>query len=370
MGLTQTGQVSDLSLGAAIPVVPAPPDNGAGTTVSDGWLRSQEYADRAFNAAQTYLNNLQYAATGFSVPAIDPHLLTLNLDISQFDSLLATAPVAPGNNFDFAEIPYSANLLTDLRARLLEWVDGTSTGILPSVEQAIYDRGRSRQVVATNRKSQEAVRSFAMRGFPKPPGALSTELQEAAQEAQNADVSLNRDIIIKQAELEQSNRRFSFEQAWKVEEGAIAYMNNQMQRALDKAKTLQQFYIEIFQQAVNEYDVASKVYSARVGAETSVFNAKVNEQVAEANVRIEAAKANIQLLIQEVSLFMEAVKAGAQVSSQLAASALSSLNISAQVSDRTQTSSNTSASLQASNSESISFGASANYNYSGTAGAG
>jgi hypothetical protein len=348
-------------------IVEPPADNGTRQLVTDGWNRSQVYADNAFNSAQQYLDRLYQIARTLVSPYIDPHLLPIDLNIAQFDHLISTAPATPANTFGFTEIPYSSNLLTDLRARLLEWVDGTATGILPSVEQAIWNRGRAREAVASGRKAQEAIRTFAMRGFQKPPGALSLELQEAAQEAQNNDVSLNRDIIIKQAELEQSNRRFSLEQAWKVEEGSIAYMNNQMQRALDKAKIYQQFVNDIFHETVVEYGVEAQVYSARVGAETSAFKAKTDMQVAEANIRVEAARVQLQTWIQEITVLVEAVKAGATVSAQLAASALSSISLSGQLADHNQNSSSNSATNSTGNTTSFGVTTGANYNYTGSA---
>lgn len=346
----------------AIPAAAQTPDNGAASTVANQWVAMQNFATSAFQGAQTFITALQNMR--FAGVSIDPHLETLDLNIAAFNQLLGTAPTVPANNFAFTEIPYSSNLLTDLRAQLLAWVDGKSTGILPSVEQAIYDRGRAREAVASNRKAQEAVRQFAMRGFPKPPGALSLEIQDAAQAAQNNDISLNRDIIIKQAELEQSNRRFSMEQSWKMEEGMIAYTNQQMQRALDKARVLQQFIIDTFQQQVAEYGVQTQAYSARVGAETAAFKAKTDMQVAEANVRMEAARIQLQTFIQEVTLTVEALKAGATVSAQLAASALSAMQVQASVQDHTQTSSSNQSSIQASVGARRDCSLGLNYSYS------
>jgi hypothetical protein len=345
-------------------------DNGTQQIVQDGWNSAQQYANDAYRAASGFIDRLEQLARSMVFPSVDINLEKIDLDLAQFDHLLGTAPIAPNNEFAFTEVPYSSQLLVDLRARLLEWVDGRATGILPSVEQAIWDRGRAREVVVSNRKAREAVRSFAMRGFPKPPGMLSTELQDAAQEAQNNSVTLSRDVMIKQAELEQSNRRFSLEQAWKVEEGAIAYTNQQMQRALESAKTLQQFLIEIFQQEVTEYGVEGQVYDARVRSETGAFTAKTGVLVSEANLRVETARIQLQTWIQELNLQMEAVKAGATVSAQLAASALSSINLSGQLADHTQNSASYSASNGVNNDVRFNVSTSADYNYSGTTGAG
>ncbi len=304
-------------------------DNQAEALVTAGWSKAQSYASNAFQSAQAFLGNLSSMANSIgTLPTIDTNLPSLDIDIRQFDYLLANSPLSPGNNFVFNETIYSSNLLTDLRAQLLAWVDGVSTGLAPAVEQAIWDRARSREAVNAGKKSAEAIRTFATRGFSKPSGALSQEIQDALQEAQSTNSSFSRDVAIKQADLEQSNRRFSMELAWKIEEGAISYMNQQMTRMLEAAKTLQQFYVEVYQADVQKLTALVQEYAARVGAETTVFRAKIDEAVAEANIRVEVAKANIQVLIQRVTLLLETTKAGAQVSSQLAASALSSVNLS------------------------------------------
>ncbi|MHB0965271.1 MAG: hypothetical protein ACYC36_02345 [Bellilinea sp.] len=339
---------------------------GVGNAVTSGWQTSMDYADRAYQAADTFLNALQTAADDVLV-FIDTNLDMLDLNIDQFDDLLGTMPANPENTFAFTEIPYSSNLLTDTRAVLLQWVDGVSTGLLPSVEQAIWDRGRGRETTNSNRKSKEAIRNFAMRGFSKPPGALSTELLDAVQEAQNANSTFSRDVMIKQADLEQSNRRFSLEQAAKMEQAMIEYTNQQMNRALDMAKAIQQFAIEIFGHEVQAYGVETQAYAARVQAETAAFKAKVDEQVAEANIRVEASRIQLQTWIQQLTLKVEVAKAGAQVTAQLAASALSAISMhgsmGTSVSNGAQNTSGFAARVSA--QESVNMGV--NYQYSGSA---
>lgn len=321
--LTLVTTAAEAPLGASVA------DNGAKTLVVEGWNSAQNYAREAFQSAQSFLSNLGSLAGSIGgLPSITVNQTGLDVNIGQFDHLLATSPTSPGNNFVFNETIYSSSLLTDLRAQLLAWVDGVSTGLAPAVEQALWDRARSREAVNASKKAAEAIRTFATRGFSKPSGALSQEIQDALQESQNTNSSFSRDVAIKQADLEQSNRRFSMELAWKIEEGAISYMNQQMTRVLEAAKTLQQFYVEVYQADVQKLNALVQEYTARVGAETTVFRAKVDQQIAEANIQVEAAKANIQVLIQRVTLLLETTKAGAQVSSQLAASALSAVNLS------------------------------------------
>lgn len=355
-----------LDVNNAIANTTASDPNDVGNLVASGWQTSMEYANRAFVAAQTFLTTLQNSATS-GTPYIDINLQRINLDIAQFSSLLGTPPAAPTNTFAFTEIPYSSTLLTDLRARLLEWVDGKSTGLLPSVEQAIWDRGRAREVTASNRKAQEAVRSFAMRGFSKPQGALSLEIQDAAQEAQNLSSTLSREVMIKQADLEQSNRRFSIEQAEKMEEALISYTSQQMARVLEAAKALQAFLIDIYGHEVTAYGVETQAYTSRVSAETAAFKAKTDVNIAEANVRIEATRVQLQTWVQQLTLKVEVAKAGAQVSAQLAAAALSAISVHGQMGTSVQNSASNNTSRGASISDQLQTNLGLSYQYSGSA---
>ena len=338
---------------------------GATELVSAGWDRARSYADTAYHSAVAWLADFKTLADRLGdLPNVDPNLGTVALDLTPFESMVSWIPTVPGNIFSYTENAYTSALLTQLQTIITAWVAGTDTGLPPAVEQAIWERGRARELTSAGTRVQQVQREFASRGFSKPPGAMAIAMQAALQEAQNANSTSSREVMIKQADLEQSNRRFAMEHAWKIEEGLINYTNLMAARAFEKAKYLQQVLIDIFKVEVEGYASMVQAYAARVGAETAVFKAEVDMNIAEANIRIEAAKANIQRLVQEVTLLVEAVKGGAQVSSQLAASALSGVNLSAAVHDQTSNSSSNSVSASANINESLQYAANANYNYS------
>lgn len=339
-------------------------DTTAKDLVVQGWSDAHGFATNAYISAINLINGMTAAATSLTnLPNVDPNLSHLTLDISGLTSLLGTLPVAPQNTFVFTEIPYSDTLLTDLKSKLDAWVNGVSTGIDPLVEQAIWDRGRAKEITAGLAKANEAIRSFAMRGHAKPPGALSLEIQDAAQQVINNTVTQARDIAVKQADLEQTNRRFALEQAWKVEEGLLQYTAQVMTRALEYAKQIQQFKDDIYKISVDGYQATTQAYKARVDAEVGIFRAETDQNVAEANIRVEAAKANIQKLIQQAQILIEAFKSGAQSASQLAASALSAVNLSGGIHDSQSIGASISDSRSRSTSAAISGQQSSVYNY-------
>lgn len=212
------------------------------------------------------------------------------LDLPTFDVALPAVPMAPDvGSFAFVEERYASALLDDLRARLLEWVDGAATGLDPAVERAIWTRAREREADANQRKLRELSRDFARRGFTKPQGALSVALSDALQEIQHRDADLSREIMVKQAELEQSNRHFAFEQAWQVESGLIQYANQIAQRAFEAARFALQIALEVFQAQAAQYEAQIK----GVALQVDVFKARLQAELAKLDIfraQIEAQK--------------------------------------------------------------------------------
>lgn len=226
---------------------------------------------------------------GITVP-VEP---MLNFPV--FSALIPNSPLAPGVTFSFAEPTYTSQLLTDLRANLDTWVNGTYTGLPPVVEQAIWDRGRSREYVGAGRKIKEAIRTFATRGFTKPPGALSMEIQSALQDTQDALNQQSREVAINQANLEQTNRRFAFEEAFKVEEMLVTYQNQIAQRGFEAAKFVQQIAVDIYHENVANYSAQVQAYSAQVEQYKVAILAELNK------LEIYKAEIQAQQLISQIN---------------------------------------------------------------------
>lgn len=247
-----------------------------------------------------------------------PDLVGINLpsvpvlNLPTFSATVPEAPLAPDvGTFSFAETQYTSTLLEALKARLLEWVNGAATGIAAAVEQAIWNRAREREALNASRKVREVSREFARRGFSKPQGALSVALNDALQELQNRDAELSRDVAIKQAELEQSNRRFAFEQAWQVESGLISYSNQIAQRAFEAAKFALSIAVEVYQARVAQFDAEVKAFGVRADA----FRVELQAELAHLEVfraEIEAQKLVGEINQQQVEVYralLEGVKA-------------------------------------------------------------
>jgi len=274
------------------------------------------------------------ATTLSTVATIAETLAAATKTVTAYTAL--TTPTA------LADLSTGSTMITALDTALQGWVNGASTGLSATVEQAIWSRGRARETLNASATSQEAVRSFAMRGFAKPPGMLAIELAQALQTAQDASSALSRDIAIKQADLEQTNRRFAMEMGAKLDGLMTA-----------RYGAIADGYIK----RVQAYSAQAAAQASRMQAEADVYRAELQYNQALSGVKIDVAKANIANLIPKVSILSDISKHSAQVSAQMAASALSSVSLSSHVS------------AGVSASMGVSHGSSESFNYGWTASA-
>jgi len=217
----------------------------------------------------------------------------------------------------------------------------------------------------------DAASNFAMRGFAKPPGALSIEIAAALQEQQDKESTLSRDVAVKQAELEQANRHFAMTAIVQVAAEIIkiyatdmaafvARVDAEVKRAAGEAS--------VFESRTRAYVAQVQGASTATTASAQVYEAESRVVIQEAGLHIEVLKANVQKMIAQLNALVEIAKGGAQVSAQLASSALGAVNLSGGISASTSESRSASASNSHSQSQSAStsYSESHSFNHSDT----
>lgn len=258
------------------------------------------------------------AAPDLAIPA-EPSLLNIDipappvLDIPSFDYTPPAAPESPNlSEFSFAEPEYVSSLLDAIKAKLLEWVNGAATGLSEAVETALFNRGRSREDMAALREQEEIKRNFASTGFPIPPGAMQSALKESARQAADKTSSINRDIAIKMAELEQQNRQFAMERAVALEGETLQYASGVATRALEAARISVTTSIELYNAIVSRYQ--AELESFKILA--LVFDTKIKAALANLDVyrgELEAAKLTGELNVQAVEIYRARIGALATI---------------------------------------------------------
>ena len=403
------------------PKYPVMPADKASNLVTEKFEQTAEYADTAFESAEECLEALKdlFPIT-FPDTVIDYDYINASLGVEVGDApdepdvsitkptppscgpleiveipfiLLPDPPGDPAAEFIYNETDYQSQLLTDLIAALLDYVQNGGTGLAADVEDAIWARARARKDLVNEKVYDEALNFFAARGFALPPGALGGRLTEALQEQARADAQINYEVMIEQARLAQTNTHFTITSSIQLEGQEREFFDRIANRAFNKAKVLvdviinlynakMQGYVaqmegkrieaevaktrgelqisknrntvDVFNAMIAKYDAElrseigiaeaiGRIYGYKVAgyeAEARVAIADLNAQVEIFKGRVSQSNNQTRLIVMEAEMvlraYIEAAKVqeaalegAANVSAQLAASALSAVNASA-----------------------------------------
>lgn len=231
--------------------------------------------------------------------------------------------------------------------KIEEFLKDKATGLDPEVEQAIWDRALARKEIQNLKMQQEAEEYFAARGYELPPGALVARLQEIQIEVERENLQTNNDIMIAQAQLEQSNFHTMIKEGTSVflstveKELQIITEQNKILIAayaaeLERFKATLEARVVPMKAAADIYAAKSQGFAARcsglaeqVRAQSVAIGAETDIAKATADIAIKNAEIKIGNVRRVIELQIEALKATAQVTGQIAASSLASINASA-----------------------------------------
>lgn len=207
-----------------------------------------------------------------------------------FDGVIPTRLAAPpGATFNYSNAAYQSDLTDALKTQLLSLVNNArQTGLLPAIEDQIWNRARERTASQGKRLLAAVSRQTAAMGWNMPQGDEALALQRATDEAVKLDVTESRAIAIAQAELEQKNFQFSIQTAIGLEGQLINLHNAEQQRLFEAARytieaAIQLYGMEVayFNANVSLYDTQARVYADRLRAqlnEVEIFKAQLEGQ--------------------------------------------------------------------------------------------
>ncbi len=152
------------------------------------------------------------------VPDVENATLTYE---SQRDKLIAMLTNELANYF-ITYYPLASDAFDEATNWLVNSITLGGTGINPAIESQIWQRGRDRILIDSQRAEAQTLDEFSARGFSLPPGALSARIDTVRHEGMKAIGEFSRDAAIKQADIEIENLRFAVDQAIKSRMSAIA----------------------------------------------------------------------------------------------------------------------------------------------------
>jgi hypothetical protein len=187
-----------------------------------------ETADKAVSDANIAAQATVAASNGYSTGVLIPatHTITAIEPVvpevenstytyeAQRDQLIALLSDQLAD-FYVLYYPLQSDAFDEATTWLVNSITLGGTGINPSVEAQIWQRGRDRIVLDGLRAESQTFNEFASRGFILPAGAMAARLQDDRFVQLTKTQELSRDVAIKQADIEVENLRFAVDQAIK-----------------------------------------------------------------------------------------------------------------------------------------------------------
>lgn len=223
----------------------------------------------------------------------------INIPDVDFDLPVLTA-VAPSIREYVPGALYTSALLTAVQTSLKDRITNGGTGLNPDVENAIWDRGREREY----RQKDDNIRALDQMegmGFAFPPGVYLDARLKIETELSYATAGVSREVMIKQAELEQSNVNNALTLAVQLEGQLMTYTNAVEQRLFDSTRYATEAGISIYNAQVQAYAAYVDAYKGKV----QIYEAQIRAEVAKvdayrAQIAAEEAKAQVNTaLVQQ-----------------------------------------------------------------------
>ena len=257
------------------------------------------------------------SAPTVSLPA-EPTLLSLSIPtfagvnlhedwLTKFDNIPTLDLVSP-TPYSYALGPeYASTLLTNLKATLNARMAG-GTGLSAAVEQAIWDRARSRETSIALANEADILRTSEALGFPLPAGVIAAQTRDAQKGYYDKLSGLSRDVAIKQAELEQENLKQTIDAGMALESKLIDYSYQLERLTFEAAKEQADNAIQIYNARVEQYKALLSVFGVYSEAYKTIISAELAKvDVFKALISAEQSKADInKTLVDEYRIMVEA----------------------------------------------------------------
>ena len=225
---------------------------------------------------------------------------------------------------EWAEPEYESELLEGLSDYVKEGMQG-GTGLPKPIEEALFNRARSRESRETSRAVQEVVNDWATRNFSMPPGMLVKQVASIREQGQLKASELNRDILIEASKIEIEQIRFLVQQGMALEQLTTNIFNNVANRLFEVAKFNAESQMSVFNaqiaffNAQNEsFKVLSDVYRIKLDgaiAKLTAYKTAVDAQAAVGQINeqyVQVYKAKMDAVLSNVEVYKALVQ-GASV---------------------------------------------------------
>lgn len=228
-------------------------------------------------------------------PDIDTDV-DVDIDIPDFSRYQTDLDKIKDTYFSWQEPKYQCELLDTLHGKIQGIVSGndTATGLPIQIEQALFDRANDRESREVLRLKQDAIDTWAARGFELPSGVLNKQLNAINEQASLKSAELNRDILVQSAQWRIETLRFAIEKGVALEELCFNIWNNGVNRLFESVRFA--FTAELEKQKAILTMIETLLKTAQIKADV-------------VKTKVEVIKARFDAYRAEVSAFAELISA-------------------------------------------------------------
>ena len=184
-------------------------------------------------------------------------------------------------------------LVEIIRSRLTDNIRYGGTGLLPDIEDAIWNRDLERNEQQLEDSTDQIIQTWAKKGITLPDGMLANSISESQREYMNRRIDRSREISIKQAELEQTNLFKSMELGINLFGTVVKALSDYNQLMLQSQEYTAKYTAEYINLQIQAHNHLVDVYKAKV----QTYEVQVRAELAKVEIykaEIEAALGNLK----------------------------------------------------------------------------
>lgn len=223
---------------------------------------------------------------------------------------------------EWDEPDYESEVLEKLQDKVKEWLSESSTGLSREVEDALFERARSRQSKETVRAVQEVRDDWAARNYTLPSGVIDKQIAAVREQGRLQVAELNRDIFIEAAKWEIENVRFAVQQGIAIEQLSFNIFSNTANRLFEIAKFNAESQMNVFNAQIaffnaqnSAFEMQTQVYRVKLEgalAKLNAYKAAVDAQVAIGQINeqhVQVFRARMDAVLSNVDIYKSQVQA-------------------------------------------------------------
>lgn len=286
-------------------------------------------ANQATNQAIALANSIvvpvpNETSVTYQPPAIPGIIDPTPQVIAAYDSARNSLRAEMVNQFStfFSQFFPIGNELTAAMGWVSNAISVGGSGINIGVENAIWERSRSRLLRDTVRAEDEVMTTWAARRYTLPPGAAAHQLAQVRTTTMNSVADASRDAAIEAFKAELENIRLAVTTAVQARSAAMSAASDYIRALALGPQTGINFSGQVADTKMRAQQLLTDLYSANVTGEKTRVDSEINVS----KLNLDAKELTLKGNVDRATLAVQAAMAAAQSAGTQAAAALNAIH--------------------------------------------